>query len=130
MSQINPATDKCLWTARILKNDCNSYICISCFINETLRNRTEPQVTVTNFVINHSFVRGQYTPYQCDQCSTVITRESPINECSICTEKCTELLGKISSQGIRASHAHFLYDVYKDEIVYFHITSQPTSQTV
>lgn len=130
MSMLNPSTDKCLWTAKILRTNPNDYQCIPCFINEALRHNTEPQVTITNFLIKHCFARGPYESHHCNKCSRNITKEKPINECSICTEKCTELLAKMTSQGIRVSDAQFMYDVYNDEVVYFHVTPQATTRNV
>lgn len=123
MPGINPSTDKCLWTARLLRNEPNDYQCIPCFINASLGNPINHQITITNLLIKHCFVRGPYTPCVCERCSRNITREKPINECSICNEKCTELLARIATQGIQVDKTQFMYDVHNDDLLYLRVMS-------
>lgn len=122
MSSINPSTDKCLWTARLLRDSSNDYQCIPCFINASLQSPLSHQITITNLLVKHCFVRGPYTPCICERCSKNITREKPVNECSLCNEKCTELLAKLTLQGIQAGNALFMYDVHGDDLIYLNVT--------
>lgn len=122
MSVINPDTDKCLWTARILGTSPPTYQCLPCFIGSSLNPSADRQVTVANLIIKHYFSRGAYVPFYCNKCLKAVTKVKPLNECEICTDKCTKLLIKLAAQGVRTEHAEFIYDVHTDRLVNLNVS--------
>lgn len=124
MSIINPNTDKCLWTARILGTNPPIYQCLSCFIGASLDSSANRRVTVANLVIKHYFSRGTYIPLYCDKCFKAVTKVKPLNECEICTDKCTKLFTRLTAQGVRVENAEFTYDVHTDRLINLNVLDQ------
>lgn len=120
MPNINPSTDKCLWSARFRGSNPQDSRCIACFINNTVADNNDASpVTVANVQIEHHFVRGPYVPNICGMCERSFVKEKPISQCPLCREKLTAFLDNLAEQGVPVDETWFMYNVYEDQLVYF-----------
>ena len=120
MSETNPIADKCLLTARVFREDVHKYLCVSCDVNARLRNPIN-QREPTDLSVKHYLARGLRVRYRCEECLKVITKEKPVEECSVCYAKHTKLITKLDAEGAQTGSTRFMYNVHSDKFVYLYI---------
>jgi len=101
---------KCVRSSRILNQKTHNTFCMKCF--------ADAEITSDNYelVVTHYLTNGLQDQHICASCNKNLCRIRSTLECSLCSQKFTEVYFKFRDQGIDVSKSIFRMDIFTNTI--------------
>lgn len=122
-------TPFCSYLVKIRReNDTNSY-CMTCFHRSICGHiaRHQTDKITARIEAGHSLIQGPLNPVQCYGCGENLLKRQALSKCLLCHQKYNDFYVTNLLQDTYIDNAHFIYDINRDEVLYFSNPEEPYS---